>query len=82
MSTIGLKTLKNTVAKITPREREILTKYQEHIWALYLRDTAYHRSLWFDGRITKREYDTVAIPRLRKVRDELTQVARVLLPSK
>lgn len=81
MATIGLKTLSNTVAKISSADRGILTKQFNAYWELYHSETIYYRTLWENGHITLTQYRQVAIPKLRKVRDELQGLAKVLIPK-
>ena len=75
---IGLKKLATTVSKVSPTDRDVLSKQFNHYWELYQSETMYYRTLWENGHITLTQYRLVALPKLRKVRDKLALVARVL----
>lgn len=81
MPTIGLKTLETTVSKVHPTDRDILSKHFNELWEKYHSETEFYRTLKDNRQITLTQYRQVAIPKLRKVRDELQSLARVLAPK-
>jgi hypothetical protein len=79
MATIGLKTLTNTVAKVNPTDRGLLSKQFNAYWQMYYEETLYWRTLWENGRISLGEYRNIAIPKLRNIRNELQKAAKTLI---
>ena len=72
------KALQNTLAKLEHSDRELISKHFNHLWNLYHNEVSYYKTLWLDGKICKYEYDQVAIPKLRNIRNELMQTAKIL----
>lgn len=72
------KALQNTLAKLEQSDIDLIRKHFNSLWDLYNQETCYYRTLYHNGRMKKREYDKVAIPKLRTIRNELMQTARQL----
>ena len=72
------KQLQNTLAKLEHSDKELISKHFNHLWEHYHSEVSYYKTLWLNGRILKRDYDQVAIPKLRTIRNELMQTAKTL----
>jgi len=75
---LSAKRLQRLMENLPRSDKEILSKRFNYLWETYHSETTYHKTLLLNGKIKKQDYDKVAIPKLRAIRDELYQTARVL----
>ena len=75
---LSTKRLQRTVAQLEHSDKELISKHFIQLWDEYHNETIYHKTLFLNGKIKKSVYDQIAIPKLRAIRDELYQTARVL----
>jgi len=75
---LSAKRLQKAMENLPLSDKEILSKQFAYLWESYHAETEYYKTLWQNGRMKKSEYDKVAIPKLRAIRDRLYETARVL----
>lgn len=75
---LSAKRLQKTLAKLEQSDKDLISRHFNYLWETYHSETEYYKTLLFNGKIRKREYDEIAIPKLRKIRDSLYETARVL----
>lgn len=75
---LSAKRLQKTISQLPHSDKELISRHFAYLWETYHSETEYHKTLLLNGKIAKRDYDKVAIPKLRAIRDELYQTARVL----
>jgi len=75
---LSAKRLQRTLAQLERSDKELISQHFIQLWDEYHNETIYHKTLLLNGKIKKGEYDRIAIPKLRAIRDELYETARVL----
>lgn len=75
---LHIKQLQKTVTRLEQSDIDLLRKHFSKLWDHYHSETSYYRTLYHNGRMKKEEYDQVAIPKLRNIRNELLRTAKLL----
>jgi hypothetical protein len=75
---LHVKRLIKAVGKVPPAHKGLLKEHFHYLFSQYHNEVSYYKSLWANGRITLGEYREKTLPKLRSIKNELEQTARVL----